>query len=550
MPSEQDDTRSMTQPQRRFARLFEPVSITPLVQFRIALGAIVLWEAYRYLSSGWPRLLFLEPDLLFHYYGFEWVRPLPERWHLALFPALAVLATCVTLGLFYRLAAALLFIGWAYVFLLDQALYLNHLYLVTLIIGLSTLLPANRAFAIDSWMRPKLRSSTAPRWTLTMLRAQIGIVYFYGGIAKLNGDWLSGVPMQLMLLDRADLIGQPAGEPWVALAFAYGGLLFDLCIVPLLWWRRTRLFGLLLAVGFHLTNHVLFRIGIFPWFMLAATLILWPPFWMSLAVFARIYGTLVLAGMLLTPLAGREVPKWSYALIPVLIGLWTLRYWAPDWLDYEVGFDEKQSARPTDVVSPTVRPAVLALLAVYFAWQLAMPFRHFVYPGDVSWHEQGHKWSWHMKLRVKYPTEASFFVLDKSGRTVGMYRLMPGPEGLMLAPVIDEIGLGSPLSPRQARTMATRPELILQFAHFLRDKYREAGVAPVKVTANIQVRLNNRAPQYLIDPEADLTVAEDRLWPPAAWIMPLDEPRPQLQRVDVSKLAPRGANGLDEDAGE
>ena len=72
-----------------------------------------------------------------------------------------------------------------------------------------------------------------------MLRCQVGFVYFFGGIAKIEGDWLSGVPMQMMLLERADLFGQPAGEPAVALFFAWSGLLLDLLAVPLLWWKRT-----------------------------------------------------------------------------------------------------------------------------------------------------------------------------------------------------------------------------------------------------------------------------------------------------------------------
>jgi len=532
------------------AKLFEPVPIAPLVQFRMALGAILLWEVYRYLSSGWPRQLFLEPGLLFHYYGFEWVRPLPERWHLAVFPVLAVLALCVLVGLFYRIAAALLFIGWAYVFLLDQALYLNHLYLVTVVIGLSAFLPANRAWSIDAWMRPRLQVTTVPRWTLTLLRAQVGLVYFYGGIAKLNPDWLSGVPMQLMLLDRADLIGQPAGEPWVAYFFAYGGMLFDLLIVPVLWWKPTRIVGLLLAIGFHLANHVLFNIGIFPWFMLAATIILWPPYPLSMLSLARIYGTLVIAGMMLTPVAGRELPAWSLALVPIVIGLWTLRFWAPDWAKYDPFAGREKDTQAAEAVPPAVRPVALSLLALFFVWQVLMPLRHFVYPGDVSWHEQGHKWSWHMKLRRKAPAGATFFVLDRNDRMIGMYALQMRDDGLGLVPLVDPAQVGTPLSSRQARTMATRPELILQFAHFLRDKYDEAGLEPESVTANVQVSLNGRPPQHLIDPEANLAVAEDRIWPPADWILPLDVAGPELRRFDVSQFAPRVSDDADADSVE
>ena len=60
---------------------------------------------------------------------------------------------------------------------------------------------------------------------------------------------------------------------------SYGGLLFDLLIVPLLLWRRTRPLAFLVALAFHLTNWYLFNIGIFPWLMIAATLLFFPPSW-------------------------------------------------------------------------------------------------------------------------------------------------------------------------------------------------------------------------------------------------------------------------------
>lgn len=525
------------------ARLFEPVPIAPLVLFRIALGLILLWEAYRYISAGWPRSLFLdrfletpefERPFLFKYFGFEWVRPLPETLHLAVFPVLGVLAVCVTLGAFYRATAALLFLGWAYVFLLDQTYYLNHLYLVTLVIGLMALLPANRAYSLDALMIPAMRRDLAPRWTLALLRFQVALPYFFGGIAKLGGDWLSGVPMQQMLLERADLFGQAAGEPWVALFFAYGGLLLDLFIVPLLYWKRTRVLALLLAAGFHLTNHVVFRIGIFPWTMMAATLILWPPFPLSLVRFARIYGVLVLLGMIplaVRPVEGRELPLWAWSIVPALAAVWTIDFWWPQWRRYDLAPEPQPGGPPVDTACPRIRPAVVAFLGVYLLWQILLPLRHWAYPGDVNWTEEGHKWSWQMKLRVKLPASAMFYVYDRDGALIDL---------------VDPAGADSPLSPRQARTMVTRPELALQFAHDLARTYETRGEGPVKVTAMIRVALDGREPALLIDPKADLAAARDRLWPPAEWILPLKVKRPPLQRKDVTPfLAP--ADGAEPD---
>lgn len=514
---------------RLLARLFEPVPVAPLVLFRIALGLILLWEAYRYIAAGWPRDLFLGQPVLFKYYGFEWVRPLPEPLHLAVFPVLGMLAACMTAGAFYRAAAGLLFVGWAYVFLLDQTYYLNHLYLVVLVTGLMALLPANRAYSLDILMAPSLRSDLAPRWAPALLRFQIGIVYFFGGIAKLGGDWLSGVPMQLMLVERADLFGPAAGEPWFALLFAYGGLLLDLLIVPLLYWRKTRVAALLLAFGFHLTNHVVFRIGIFPWAMMAATLILWPPFPLTLVRFARIYGTAVLLGMtamLLWPSEGRDVPSWAWSLIPALVGLWTIDLWLPDQRRYDLAPAPQRERPPAIAAQPCVRPGVVAFLGIYVAWQSLLPLRHWLYPGDVNWTEEGHKWSWQMKLRVKQPATAMFYVYDRDGSLIDL---------------VDPFGEQSPLSFRQARTMTTRPELALQFAQHLAKRYKDRGPGPIQVKAIIRVALDGRGPAPLIDPNADLAAVKDRLWPPAEWILPLKLERPKLRRVDVTPyLMPPG----------
>ena len=141
-------------------------------------------------------------------------------------------------------------------------------------------LPANRALSIDALLRPQLRTDVVPAWTLWLLRAQIGIAYFFGGIAKLNSDWLiGGEPMRMWLrpLMTMPAIGPIFQNERVVYSFVYGGLLLDLLVVPLMLWRRTRLIAFAAAVVFNLINAAIFNIGIFPWFMLGATLIFFPP---------------------------------------------------------------------------------------------------------------------------------------------------------------------------------------------------------------------------------------------------------------------------------
>src|SRR5258707_5572799 len=104
------------------------------------------------------------------------------------FAALAVLAVCIAVGFHYRISTILFFLGFTYVFLLDESRWLNHFYLVSLVSFLLIFVPAHRAFSLDARRRPHIRSSTVPTWSLWLLRAQIAIVYLYGALAKLNGD--------------------------------------------------------------------------------------------------------------------------------------------------------------------------------------------------------------------------------------------------------------------------------------------------------------------------------------------------------------------------
>ena len=55
---------------------------------------------------------------------------------------------------------------------------------------LMAIVPAHGLCSMDRRLGWTSRTGTAPAWTLWFLRAQIGLVYFFGGIAKINGDWL------------------------------------------------------------------------------------------------------------------------------------------------------------------------------------------------------------------------------------------------------------------------------------------------------------------------------------------------------------------------
>jgi len=369
------------------------------------------------------------------------------------------LALCIMFGLLYRIAAWLFFFGFTYWFLLDETRYLNHLYMVALIAFLMALIPAHRARSLDAKMQKGLRCDTVPAWCLWILRLQIGLVYFWAGIAKLNSDWLAGEPIRTWLAHRDDyvLIGPWLDTDTAGWLFTYGGMGFDLMVVPLLLWRRTRAWAFAGCVFFHASNKILFDIGIFPFMALAGTTLLFSPSW----------------------------PRRVYAL-----------------------FGPRVESETVDVAPPRGwrRAALLAVLGVFVALQLFLPLRHHLYPGNVNWTEEGHRFAWHMKLRDKKAT-ASFFATDPAtGKTW-------------------RVEHRKWLSSAQSSRVGRWPDMSLQFAHFLADELSEDG-RRLEIRVSSRATLNGREKQFLIDRDVDLS-AEPRNLRHADWIIPLRHDLPE-----------------------
>lgn len=455
---------------RWMTRCFEPIDIASLVYFRITFGALMVWEMWRFLVGPRVANLLVQPEFEFKYLGFGWVQPPPSNSIHLLFAVLFTSAAGVTIGLCYRLCALIFAVCFTWLFLIDAAQYLNHFYLICLIGFVSVLLPANRRLAVDSLLKPSLRSDIAPAWTLWLLRAQVAVVYFYGGVAKLNMDWLRGEPMRTWLARDAEdsKFESLFRSEWTVGFVCYGGLLFDLLIVPLMLWRKTRVITFLLAVGFHLSNNFLFQIGVFPWMGIAVTALFFRPDWpRRFATHLRSLWT-----------GGRKVAR--AALIN----------------REQFGFQHRR--------------LILTFLGLYLSWQLLMPLRHFLYPGAVSWTEEGHRFSWHMKLRTK-SGDAGFFVLDPATKEVW---------------TVDSYAY---LTPRQQRKMVGHPDMLLQFGHYIARQMAARGRTNLQVYVIAHAELNARQPALLIDPDVNLVTVRRSLWP-ASWILPLENTRPVPER--------------------
>ena len=335
--------------------LFRPIPIYPLVFFRIAFGLLMVLEALGALGTGWVKMYYLDPEIHFSYIGLEFIKPLPGNGMVYVYLAQAVVALGILLGWRYRLSAAVFFLLFGYSFWCEKTHYLNHHYLVWLVSGLMVFLPAHRWLSLDAKRNPETATRQMAFWPLFLLRVQLVIVYFYAGLAKLQPDWLAGKPLRIWFAAKADY---PIIGPWlptepVIMFTAWGGLIFDLLVAWGLLYKPTRWFAFVVAAVFHVFNAAVFQVGVFPWFMLLASLLFFEP---------------------------EQIGRWFFGKRAIPAGL------------------QEQNA----AVAGTNWPAVTkTLLPAYLVFQALFPFRHWLVPGDVNWTEEGHRYSWRMMLRAK-----------------------------------------------------------------------------------------------------------------------------------------------------
>ncbi len=436
--------------------LFRPVDAASVAVFRIGFGLLLAVGFLRFVAEGWVRVLFVEPTFFFKYYGFAWVGAPPDAIVYALYGLICALSLAFAVGFHFRVVSILLFLGVAWVELIDVTNYLNHHYLIALLLFLSTFLPLNRTWSVDAKRRPAKVPATIPAWVLYLLRFQFAVVYVFAGLAKLGSDWLLfAQPLGIWLAarDEMPLIGQWFTTAWAPYAFSWAGFLFDSAIVGLLCWSRTRALAFVAVLAFHCGTHLLFDIGLFPFLMPIGATLFFSPSWPR-ELLSRVGST-----RFRDPASGDTDP----------IG-WTSRR---RWLAVPVAF--------------------------YVAVQVLLPLRNFVYEGDVLWHEQGMRWSWKVMVR------------EKNGSIV--YRVRDPQTGREW-----RVGPMRYLTWRQANEMTGQPDLVLQLSHHIADDFRQRGLGEVEVRVDALVSLNGRPAARMIDPDVDLTQIHDGV-APADWIL-------------------------------
>ena len=349
------------------------------------------YSIIRFWLKGWIQTMYIDPSFHFTFYGFEWVTPLGNYTYL-LFFICGLSAFFVAIGYKYYISIIIFFLSFTYIELMDKTTYLNHYYFVSILSFLMIFLPSNSSYSVDSYLQKKSFKYT-PKWCVDSIKLLLFIVYFYSGLAKINKDWLfEAQPLKIWLTTGSydfPLIGSNLmQQEWFHYFMSWGGMFYDLLIPFLLISTRTRVFGFLLVIFFHLFTVLLFPIGMFPYIMIMSSLIFF-----SSKTHKKIL---------------------DFILKPFI--------------------DKIKSIREMKIINIQKERISLIVVSVFFIIQFLFPFRYSLYPGELFWNEQGYRFSWRVMLMEKkgYTTfkvvnkenDNSFYIMNNSFLTEFQERQM------------------------------------------------------------------------------------------------------------------------------
>ncbi|MBS1118250.1 MAG: hypothetical protein H6Q90_478 [Deltaproteobacteria bacterium] len=166
-----------------------------------------------------------------------------------------VLAAC---GIATRLVLPIAAVLYAWLYFGSQLDSYQHHYLVALVLLIGCFVP---------WERPASRGPTVRSWAVRLLLVQLGIMYLWAAISKLDPAWLDGSTLSTQITgSMRSLIESTLGFKLVAIAV----VVVELVLAATIWMRRTwsvaAPLGILFHAGILLTG---LEIGLFAVLMIA-----------------------------------------------------------------------------------------------------------------------------------------------------------------------------------------------------------------------------------------------------------------------------------------
>jgi hypothetical protein len=449
-------------PFRHWIELIKPFLIRPvrgevLGIFRIIFGLLMSYELFSYIRMDLIRQTFILPDVRLSYSYLDFIQVLPEPVMYGILYICFFAALCILLGLFFRTACLTFAVIYLYILLLDKSLFNNHIYLFILLALLLASTHADKFFSVKQFLRSKSRSTTfIPQWEIFILQVQLAIVYFYGGLAKMNYDWLvRNEPMRTMIAGVSDShpLAPMVKNDMMVYLLSYGGVAFDLLIPFLLWNKPTRARALIPILFFHLFNSWIFDdIGIFPLVMILSSILFFQ---------------------------ANEIPG--------------LRNWIRNTYKQK-GKVRKRVFRTFSGLKP--------VLIGYFIFQLVFPFRGYFLPHHMDWTMIANRFAWRMKIQSKELLEYQFKVIE-------------GPTGTEYP-----VDVNTLINTQQILATIFDPLALAETARGVAVIAMKQGIRQPRVKVRVRVKWNGYPSAFVVNPEVDLSKVDMDPLSSQEWIMP------------------------------
>lgn len=331
--------------------LSRSITSEKIALFRIFFAVVLFLQAGNFYRIDFIQKDVIDPVLHFQYPYLNFIKVLDPSIMYGLLILMFISSLMMLIGFRSRIFSALYFLAFTYLFLIDKGYYNNHYYLISLLLLLMCFINSDTSLSILKTKKVNYA------WEEYILIFQFSLVLIFAGFNKINAWWLvHHEPVHHILLAKAEL---SQSSFWnfkgIEYLMVWGGLFFDLLIVPMLLWSKTRTIAIVLFLFFNGMNTVIFynigEIGIFPLLMLS-----------SLILF---------------------IPSTS------------IREKLTKWFGYypKSNKDLKKSGGLSYFSK--------AVLLVYVSIQLLMPFRHHFYQGNVDYTGEGQRFSWRMKSVYK-----------------------------------------------------------------------------------------------------------------------------------------------------
>lgn len=318
--------------------------------FRISFGLVLFFQSWHFFSIDFIQLDVLDPVLHFSYPYLSFIQPLDPYSMYGFLIVMFISSIMMIIGVKSRLFTALYFFVFTYLFLIDKGYYNNHYYLISLLLLIMMVVKSDTRFSL---LPTKQRMNF--KWEEFLLIFLFSLVLIFAGLNKLNPWWLvHHEPVHHILEAKAIWTATSFWRsPFIEYIMVWGGMFFDLFIVPLLLWNRTRTYAVIAFLFFNGMNYIVFssigEIGIFPLLMLSSLILFFPSTSIqhALAKYSKS-----------TPIEATKVEmKFSFVF--------------------------------------------KVLFILFISVQLVLPLRHHFFPGNADYTGEGQRFSWRMKSMYK-----------------------------------------------------------------------------------------------------------------------------------------------------